>query len=101
MGNYHGPRIIPQGRIDPVFALNVGLRRNVLDQQGTISLNFSDIFNSRMFALETMSPEFYQHRHFNRESRILTLSFTYRFRGFQERQSGESRDGFDDTDGLF
>ena len=101
MGNYHGPRIIPQGRIDPVFALNIGLRRNVLDQQGTISLNFSDIFNSRMFALETMSPEFYQHRHFNRESRILTLSFTYRFRGFQERQSGESRDGFDDTDGLF
>ena len=101
MGNYHGPRIIPQGKIDPVFALNIGLRRNVLNQQGTISLNFSDIFNSRMFALETMSPEFYQHRQFNRESRILTLSFTYRFRGFQDSQRSESRDGLDDTDGLF
>jgi iron complex outermembrane recepter protein len=101
MGNYQGPRIIPQGRIEPVFAMNVGLRRNVLNQQGTVSLNFSDIFNTRMFALETMSPEFYQHRHFNRESRILTLSFTYRFSGFQESQRGESRDSFDDTDGLF
>jgi iron complex outermembrane recepter protein len=101
MGRYQGPRIIPQGEIEPVYALNIGLRRNILDQQGTISLNFSDIFNTRMFSLETMSPEFYQHRQFNRESRIITLSFTYRFRGFQDRQAASRDNGFDDTDGLF
>jgi iron complex outermembrane recepter protein len=102
MGNYHGPRIIPNGKIEPVFALNLGLRRNILDQQGTISLNFSDIFNTRMFSLETMNSDFYQHRQFNNESRIITLSFTYRFRGFQERQgNGSSRDGFEDAEGLF
>jgi iron complex outermembrane recepter protein len=102
MGNYQGPRIIPQGEIKPVLALNVGLRRNVLNQQGTLSLNFSDIFNTRMFSLETMTPEFYQHRQFNHESRILTLSFTYRFRGAQERHTnGSARDDFNDADGLF
>jgi iron complex outermembrane recepter protein len=102
-GNYWGPRVIPQGEIKPVFSMNMGLRRNILNNQATVSLNISDIFNTRRFALETRDMNFYQQREFYRESRVLTLALTYRFRDFRER-TGAARDanGFNgDVEGLF
>jgi iron complex outermembrane recepter protein len=100
--NYWGPRVIPQGQIKPVFSMNIGLRRNVMNNQGTISLNISDVFNTRRFALETNGTQFTQQREFFRESRVLTLAFTWRFRDFSERNGGARQDSFEgDMDGLF
>ena len=100
--NYWGPRVIPQGFIKPVFGMNVGFRRNVMNNQGTIGLNVSDVFNSRRFALETNGSEFFQERSFYRESRVLTLSFTWRFRDFRDRNGQQRDDGFDGGyEGLF
>jgi iron complex outermembrane recepter protein len=100
--NYWGPRVIPQGHIKPVFSMNLGLRRNVMNNQGTISLNISDLFNTRRFQLETTSDNFYQHRSFFRESRIVTLGFTWRFRDMREQGSQQSNNGMNgDIDGLF
>jgi len=94
--NYWGPTVIPQGIIRQVFSMNVGLRRNVMNNQGTISLNLSDVFNTRKFALQTNGSDFYQEREFYNESRVLTLSFTYRFRDFRERGNGSGRiNGFE------
>jgi iron complex outermembrane recepter protein len=78
--NYWGPRVIPQGEIKPVFSMNLGMHRNLLNNQGTISLNVTDLLNSRKFSMETTSDAFYQKREFSRESRVVTLSFTWRFR---------------------
>lgn len=79
------------------------MTRNVLNNSGTVSLNVSDVFNTRRFALETNGTNFYQEREFWRESRVLTLSFTYRFRDFRERNgrrdAGNGIEG--DIDGLF
>lgn len=101
--NYWGPRVVPQGQIRPVFSMNLGLRRNVLNNSGTVSLNVSDVFNTRRFALETNGTNFYQEREFWRESRVVTLSFTYRFRDFRERNGRrDSGDGFEgDMNSLF
>jgi iron complex outermembrane recepter protein len=94
--NYWGPRVIPQGKIHPVFGMNLGLRRNVLNNRGTISFNVSDLLNSRRFSLETTSESFYQKREFINESRVFTLAFTWRFRNFREqteRQQNNSIEG--------
>lgn len=101
--NYWGPRIIPQGIIRPVFGMNIGMRRNILNNQATVSLNLSDAFNSRKFSLETNGTDFFQEREFYRESRVLTLALTYRFRDFRERNGGtRGAPGIDgDIDGLF
>ncbi len=100
--NYWGPRVIPQGEIKPVFSLSAGLRRNVLNNQGTISLNVTDIFNSRKFSLSTTNDQFFQHREFFRESRVLTLGFIYRFGGFRERDNGVRDNSFErDIEGLY
>jgi outer membrane receptor protein involved in Fe transport len=100
--NYWGPRIIPQGKIDPVFSMNLGLRKNVLNNNGTISFNVGDLLNTRHFSLETTSESFYQKREFVNESRVFTLSFTWRFRNFAEQNERSTNNGIErDIEGLF
>ncbi|MCH7408780.1 TonB-dependent receptor [Belliella sp. DSM 111904] len=99
-GDYRGPIVLPQGEIEPMWGVNVGVRRDLLDKKATISLNVSDIFNTRIFRISTNDERFIQDRWFNRETRIGTLSFTYRFGGFKDksRDRERSRDDFDDDD---
>jgi len=99
-GDYRGPIVLPQGQIEPLWGVNVGLRKDILDNKATISLNVSDIFNTRIFKIRTEDQRFTQDRMFNRETRIGTLSFTYRFGGFKDKRGGDERerDGFDDDD---
>lgn len=99
-GDYRGPIVLPQGEIEPLWGVNVGLRKDILDNKATVSLNVSDIFNTRIFKIRTEDQRFTQDRMFNRETRIGTLSFTYRFGGFKDKRGGNdrSRDDFDDDD---
>ncbi|MHA7129707.1 TonB-dependent receptor [Algoriphagus namhaensis] len=90
-GNYRGPIVLPQGQIEPNSSINIGLRRDLFDNKATLSLNVSDIFNTRNFRVTTDDPRFTQERFFQRETRIGTLSFTYRFGGFKEKREGGSR----------
>ncbi|MDQ3536223.1 MAG: outer membrane beta-barrel family protein, partial [Bacteroidota bacterium] len=90
--------VLPQGQIDPMYGLNVGIKRDLWDKTATISVNVSDIFNTRIFRIKNEDPFFTQERMFNRETRIGTITFTYRFKGFQERRGrqGEREDTDDD-----
>jgi len=73
------------------------MRKDLFNNKATISLNVSDIFNTRKFKITTEDPRFTQYREFQRESRIGTLSFTYRFGGFKEKGAERSRrEGGDD-----
>ncbi len=101
MGNYRGPIAVPQGNIRPVFGMSMGLRRNFLQQNATVSLNVSDIFNTQRFVLETDGNRFAQERRFDRETRILTLSLTYRFGGYQERERQERPRDLNGQEGLY
>lgn len=96
-GNYRGPIVLPQGQIEPQSSLNIGIRKDLLDNKATVSFNVSDIFNTRNFRITTNDERFTQFRKFQRESRIATLSFTYRFGGFKETGGERSRrEGGDD-----
>ncbi|MBA4299549.1 MAG: TonB-dependent receptor, partial [Cyclobacterium sp.] len=100
-GNYRGPIVQPQGQIEPQWSINLGMRREVLSGKGTLSLNVTDIFNTRNFRTTTEDPRFTQTRTFQRETRIGTLSFTYRFGGFKDKREdrGSRREGGDNFGG--
>lgn len=95
-GNYRGPIVLPQGEIEPMWGINAGIRKNIMNNRATISANVSDIFNTRIFRISTEDQRFVQDRMFNRETRIGTLSFTWRFGGFRDRNSGPDREEFDE-----
>lgn len=87
MADYRGPIILPQGRIDPIYGVNLGIRKNVFNDRATISLNISDIFNTRVFNINTRDAQFTQERFFNSETRIATIAFNYRFGGFFQKET--------------
>jgi len=95
--NYRGPIVLPQGEIEPMYSVGAGIKRNVLNDKGTISINVSDIFNTQVFRIRTEDQRFEQNRLWNRETRIGTIAFTYRFGGFKDRKNGD-RDRGDDMD---
>ncbi|RPA70462.1 TonB-dependent receptor [Cyclobacteriaceae bacterium YHN15] len=96
-GNYRGPIVLPQGEIEPMWGINAGIRKNIMNNRATVSLNVSDIFNTRIFRIKTEDRNFVQNNMFNRETRIGTLSFTYRFGGFKDRNGrNRDRDDFDE-----
>lgn len=86
MADYRGPVVMPQGEVDPIWGINIGAKRDILKNRGTISVNVTDIFNTRIYNVRTSDIEFSQVRMFNMETRIGTLSFTYRFGGFKSRE---------------
>ena len=91
-GNYRGPIIRPQGEIRPLYGVNVGFRKEVLKGKGTVSLNVSDVFNTRRFIIDIQEEMFVQNRTFDWETQITTISFTYRFGGYKEKP-GEGKKG--------
>lgn len=92
--NYRGPIATAQGLMKEMYWLNLGFKRNILENKATISLNISDLFDTRQFRMEIDGENFNQNFSRKRESQIVTLSFTYRFGGLkdQERRRG-NRDG--------
>ncbi|TVQ45641.1 MAG: TonB-dependent receptor [Saprospirales bacterium] len=101
VANYRGPIVLPQGSIDPRYSMNIGVRRDFFNRNATVSLSLSDALKTRNFTLNTESSDFNQRRYFERESRILTLSLTYRFRGYQERSDRRQAEINGVDDGVF
>ena len=103
--NYNGGQRTAQGRSLGVFSANLAFSKDVLKEQGTISLNVSDVFNSRkrinenflVGVVDSYSEQQWRVRQIN-------LSFTYRFNKKKNekekpRGSQEGNDGGGDFPG--
>ncbi len=83
-GLYRGRNETLQMDMLPFYFMNVGARYSILDNKGTISLNFNDILNSQKFTFENGRP-IPQEGEFRSESRVVYLGFSYRFGGGKNR----------------
>jgi len=91
---YRAPRITTQGRRFGMASVDVGLSRDVMNKNGTLSLNVRDLFNTRKYRGETITPTFTTYSEFQwRKGPTMVASFTYRINQKKERQrSGGSRE---------
>ncbi len=78
-----------QGIQDAMYYLDIGLRTNVLNGNGTISLRLNDVFKSRGFDMYTYGESFTSNLSRRSESRVLFLGFTYRFNEYRQRPERE------------
>ncbi len=103
--HYHAPQVTEgrttgggcqshggQGVLGSSYYLDLGLRANVLEGNGTISLRLSDVFKTRGTDMYTYGETFTSDLTRRRESRVLFLGFTYRFNEYRER-SDRDREG--------
>jgi hypothetical protein len=82
--------------IDPLGQVSAGVSKQILKEKGTLKLNVRDIFYSQVvygtINFQTTEASFRQVR----DSRVATISFTYRFgkpiKGVKQRKSGGAGD---------
>ena len=99
---YMGPRQNAQTESDPMFSLNLAVSEDLFDDKATLSLNVSDLFNSRKRRSFTQTPTFTSDSEFQWRQRQVNLSFIYRFNQPKEqRQRGGRQGGGDDDEGQY
>ncbi len=77
--NYEGPRAIAQGIRDGVFVANMGVRKVIMKKKGTVSFNVRDVILSRNYKNELQTPMYDQTSYWHQTSRLMNLTFQYRF----------------------
>ena len=78
-----------QGIQDATYYLDLGLRTDILNGNGTVSLRLSDVFKSRGMDMHTYGESFTSGLSRRSQSRVLFLGFTYRFNDYRDRQERE------------
>lgn len=98
---YMGPRKNAQTDTDGMFSLNLALSKDIINDNATISLNVSDLLNSRKRRSFTETEFFTSSSEFQWRQRQTTLSFIYRFNQPKKRNGGRRGGGDEDMDGDF
>jgi len=95
---YNAPQRNFQGKSLGVLSANMALSKDILKEQATISLNVSDIFNSRKRINETnIANVLNSYSEMQWRERQINLSFTYRFnKKKNEKERQPKREGGDE-----
>ena len=85
---YRAPQNRPQGVSKSIQSLDIGISKDFLKNNGTISMNVRDLFNTRKFRGETVTDTFTSDTEFQwRRGPIGLISFTYRLNQKKQRPS--------------
>ena len=95
---YRGPSENAQSRNKGILSTNMAFSKDIVKDKATISLNVSDLFNTRKRRSETRTDNVYTYSEFQRRQRSIRLSFLYRFNEpqSQRNRNGERNGGDDD-----
>jgi hypothetical protein len=98
--NYRGPSQNAQTKSKGVFSMNLAASKDLFDERASLSLNFSDVFNSRISQRTTILPNFLeQYSEFQWRDPQIRISFVYRFNQKKERERREDANGNEDYEG--
>lgn len=94
---YNAPQTNAQGKSLGVASMNLAFSKDILKEKGSISLNVSDVFNSRKRIMETNIPNVVSsYSEMQWRVRQVMLTFTYRFnkqKNEKERQPRREDNG--------
>ncbi|MDR4988667.1 MAG: TonB-dependent receptor [Bacteroidales bacterium] len=104
-GFYRSPIIMLQGEMDAMYSVNAAVRKNVLNNNGTITVSLRDMFDTMRFSMYNYGDNFTMNMERWRTSRQISVGFTYRINEYdrrRDRRSGENGEDngmdFDDFD---
>ncbi len=87
--NYEAPQVLPQGKRKAIYALDLGVSRDVLKGNGTLTLNVLDVFNSRRYRTITEGANFYTYNNSQGRVRQINLTLNYRLRQAKTGKKGQ------------
>lgn len=83
---YRGPQKNAQSEREGIFSTNLAFSKDFFKEKGTLSLNVSDLFNSRKRRSKNFTPNTISDSEFQWRERQFTLNFIYRFNQKKRRQ---------------
>lgn len=91
--NYRAPRQSPQGRVRSMYSIDLGLSRDLIKNNATLTLSVRDLLNSRKRRSIVDTEGFYSTSEFQWRARQITLTFTYRLN--QKKRANREEDDFE------
>ena len=92
---FRGPSQSAFGSRKAFGGANIGLSKDLFNENATLNLNFSDVFNTQIYKWKTFTENTITSGEYQRRKPVYRLTFTYRFRQEKERQGRErSGDGY-------
>lgn len=106
---YRGPSENAQTRTQGIFSLDLAFSKDIINDNATVSLNVSDLLNSRKRISNTVGSGFTSYSESQWRERQITFNFIYRFNEQKQRRDRDSRrrnndnggGGMDDFEGGF
>jgi ferric enterobactin receptor len=86
-GNYEAKQQTTQGYRKPNYFLDVALSQDILNNNATLTLNVSDLFNSRRHRFVSEGETFYTENDFQWRRRQINLTFSYRLHQQKKKKS--------------
>ena len=83
---YRGPNESSFGKSKGFLYTDLALSKEILNDNATINLRFSDLFNTAKYDYQTTTPVAVTEGLYQRREPTYTLTFTYRFRQDKNRQ---------------
>lgn len=97
---YRGPSENAQTKTDGMLSVDMAVSKDIINDNATISLNVSDLLNTRKRNSFTSTETFTSESEFQWRPRTITMSFTYRFNQPKKRQRGQRGGDMDDEGGF-
>ncbi len=99
---YRGPQETTQGKRKAYYMLNVGISKDILNGDGTLTLNIRDVLNSRKYRYILDRPNLYSENEFRWSTRSVDLTFIYRLNQSKKepRRNGNGDFGGGDDMGI-
>ncbi|WP_242009140.1 outer membrane beta-barrel family protein [Robertkochia solimangrovi] len=93
---YMGPQENSQTKTEGMFSVDMAFAKDILKDNATITLNVSDLFNSRKRQSFTQNPNSSSDSEFQWRVRQVNLSFVYRFNQSKRDRNRNGRPNNDD-----
>ena len=90
---YRGPTRNAQSENKGILSTNLAFSKDIVKDKATLSLNVSDLFNSRKRRSEVRTDNVFTYSEFQWRERQITMSFLYRFNEQQDQRNGRRRNG--------
>jgi len=90
---YRAPQETTQGLRKAFYMLNMGISKDLLKGNGTLTFNVNDVLNSRKFRFIVDQPDLYSENEFRWSKPNYTLTFVYRLN--QNKHAGRNDRGND------
>jgi hypothetical protein len=92
-GSYTSPMIIGAYRIRSVFTMDAGVSKSLFNNQASIALNVSDLFNSNVSVFDVKGFGVNSYNRNKMESRFVKLGFTWKFGNKNVKVNSNRRSG--------